>query len=86
MALAAAAVGPQPQTCLSPPCSGVTSCTTTTGAQDAVFVNLIDDGGPCIVWAYKTTGTGATKAVSGHVYVDATNNCYCPISTDPTWD
>jgi hypothetical protein len=88
MAAAAAAAGPQPDATLCTNlsgCTGVTTCTTSTTAQDAVFSDLRDTGGPCIVWTYKTTGSGSTQAPSGHVYMNSLT-CYCPISTDPTWD
>ena len=87
MANAAAAAAPQPDAnaCSQPPCVGVSTCTTSTTAKDAVYDDLTDTGGPCIVWVYKTTGSGSTKAVSGHVHIDATG-CFCPTSSDPTWD
>jgi hypothetical protein len=82
MALAAAAAGPK---CTGASCSGVTTCTTSSTAQDAVFVDLRSSGGPCIVWTYITTGSGSTQAPSGHVYFDP-NNCYCPFASDPSWN
>jgi hypothetical protein len=87
MATAAAAAAPQPSTtaCSQPPCIGVSTCTTKTTAQDVYYVDLTDTGGPCYVWAFKTTGSGATKAPSGYVHMDTTQ-CSCPTSADPTWD
>jgi hypothetical protein len=88
MATAAAAAGPQPDPNLCTNlngCTGVSTCTTSSTKQDAYYTDLTDLGGPCIVWAFKTTGTGSTQAPSGYVHSDALG-CYCPISTDPTWD
>lgn len=87
MATAAAAAAPQPSSsaCSQPPCVGVSTCTTSTTKQDAYYDDLTDTGGPCIVWVFKTTGTGTTKAISGYVHSDTTG-CICPTSADPTWD
>jgi hypothetical protein len=86
MAQAAASAAPQPSgLCSTPPCVGVTSCTTNASAHDATYVNLTDSAGPCIVWAFKTTGAGQAKSPSGHVHIDMTG-CFCPTSADPTWD
>jgi hypothetical protein len=86
MATAAGAAAPQPTTCDDPPCVGISSCTTSTTAQDAYYVDLTSGSkGPCVVWVFKTTGSGTTKAISGYVHSDTTG-CYCPTSTDPTWD
>ena len=89
MATAAAAAGPQPAagSCTRPPCVSAASCAGTT-TNDSYYVDLSDTGGPCIVWSYKTTGSGATTSPSGHVHIDtaAGTLCPCPTSTDPTWD
>jgi hypothetical protein len=86
MAMAAANAAPQPSSfCTNPPCVGVSTCTTSATAQDAVYDDLTDSGGPCIVWVFKTTGNGSKKALSGYVHMDMTQ-CTCPTSTDPTWD
>jgi hypothetical protein len=85
MALAASQAAPQPSVCSNPPCVGVTSCTMNASEQDGVYVNLIDTAGPCIVWAFRTTGAGRAKSPSGHVHIDKTG-CFCPVATDPTWD
>jgi hypothetical protein len=85
MAAAAAAAAPQPTVCTRPPCVGVSTCTTSTVAQDAYYDDLTDTGGPCIVWVFKTTGSGSTKSSSGYVHIDPLG-CNCPTSTDPTWD
>ena len=85
MAMAAANAAPQPSLCTAPPCVGVSTCTSSTSAQDAVYDDLTDSAGPCIVWVFKTTGTGQHKATSGYVHSDLTG-CVCPTSADPTWD
>jgi len=88
MATAAAAAGPAAEhhgLLASRPCTGVSSCTKSTTAQDVYYVDLTDTGGPCYVWAFKTTGSGATKVPSGYVHMDTTQ-CSCPTSADPTWD
>jgi hypothetical protein len=85
MAVAATAAAPQPTLCTLPPCVGVSTCTTTTSNQDAAYVDLTGDGGPCIVWSFKTTGTGSTASPSGYVHMDPLQ-CICPTSTDPTWN
>ena len=87
MATAAAAVAPQVTAaqCSNPPCVGVSTCTTSTANEDAYYDDLTDTGGPCIVWVFKTTGSGSSKVKSGYVHID-TQGCYCPTSSDPTWD
>lgn len=87
MATAAAAAAPQPSAsaCSNPPCTGISTCTTDTTNQDVYYVDLTDTGGPCYVWAFKTTGTGTTKTPSGYVYADKTK-CTCPTSEDTTWN
>jgi hypothetical protein len=87
LAAAAAAAAPQPSSssCSQPPCVGVSSCTTSTTAKDVYYDDLTDTGGPCIVWAFKTTGSGSSKVPSGHVHIDATG-CNCPTASDPTWN
>ncbi len=85
MALAAANAAPQATFCSNPPCVGVSTCTANTTAQDAVYDDLTDTGGPCIVWTFESTGSGRTQAPAGHVHMDSTA-CYCPTPSDPTWD
>jgi hypothetical protein len=85
MAAAAAAAAPQPTGCTKPPCVRVGTCTANATRQDAYFDDLTASGGPCIVWAFKTTGNGAAKAPSGHVHVGKTK-CTCPTAADPKWD
>lgn len=84
MAMAAAMAAPQQTAakCSNPPCTGSTSCSVNGTVQDAVYDDLTDTGGPCIVWMYKGT-TGSLTA--GYVHIDLTG-CNCPTKADPTWD
>jgi hypothetical protein len=84
MAVAAAAAAPQPPagSCSSSSCVGPGSCAGGS-SSDAYFDDLTDTGGPCIVWAFKTT-TGQATTPSGYVHIDALG-CYCPSALDPTW-
>lgn len=86
MAMAAAMAAPQQSAanCSNPPCTGFDTCSTAS-VQDAVYDDLTDTGGPCIVWVYKGAGSGSTKSPAGYVHIDLTG-CFCPTSTDPTWD
>jgi hypothetical protein len=87
MAAAAAAVAPQPNTsmCSQPPCIGISTCTTDTTNQDVYYDDLTDIGGPCFVWAFKTTTSKGSTTPSGYVHIDDAE-CDCPSSSDPTWD
>jgi hypothetical protein len=87
LAMATAAAGAAPVTapaCSMTPCSGVSSCTTSLTAQDVYYVDDTLGSGNCYVWVFKTTGSGSTKAPSGHVAIST--NCACPVATDPTWN
>jgi hypothetical protein len=87
MAIAAAAAGPAVPagTCSRPPCAAAASCAGTS-THDAYYVDLTDTFGPCIVWSFKTSGSGTSKSPSGHVRIDYGTTCPCPTSADPTWD
>jgi hypothetical protein len=87
MAAAAVAAAPQPSTsaCSDPPCVGEGSCPDSTTKVNVYYDDRTDTGGPCIVWAFETAGSGSSKTTSGYVHVDTTG-CLCPTTSDPTWD
>jgi hypothetical protein len=87
MAAAAAAVAPQPPagSCSSASCVGADTCGTSASSQDVYYVDLTDTGGPCFVWAFKTTKAQGTTTPSGYVHIDPLG-CFCPSSSDPTWE
>jgi hypothetical protein len=90
MAEAAAAVAKQPSSsCTSSVgngnCTGVTTCGSSASGQDVYYVDLASDGGPCFVWAFKTTKASGSTTPSGHLNINPTT-CTCPASSDPTWD
>jgi hypothetical protein len=84
-AAAAAALQPPAGSCSSPPCLGTDTCGTGKSAKDVYYDDLTDTGGPCFVWAFKTTTANGATTPSGHVHIDPLG-CFCPSSSDQTWD